>query len=63
MNASEPAGLSVGEAVPDTMHSLSFARALRKRIPAIRPYRYTLLHGQVLIIAPGTRKIVGVVGE
>jgi hypothetical protein len=63
MNASEPAGLHVGEAVPDTMHLLSFARALRKRIPAIRPYRYALSHGQVMIIAPGARKIVAIVGE
>jgi hypothetical protein len=62
-NTSEPAGLNVGEAVPDSMHLLSFARALRKRIPAIRPYRYTLVHGQVLIIDPGTKKIVAIVGE
>jgi hypothetical protein len=60
--ASEPAGLNVGEAVPDTVHLLSFARTLRKRIPAIRPYLYALLHGQVLMIDPGTRKIVAIVG-
>jgi hypothetical protein len=62
-NASEPAGLNVGDIAPDTMHLLSFARALRKRIPAIRPYRYTLVHGQVLVIDPGTKKIVAIVGE
>jgi hypothetical protein len=61
--ASEPAGLNVGEVVPDTMHVLSFARALRKKIPAIRPYQYTLLHGQVLMIDSGTRKIVAIVSE
>lgn len=61
--ASEPAGLNVGETVPDTMHLLSFARALRKHVPAIRPYRYTLLHGQVLMIDPGTKTIVAIVGK
>jgi hypothetical protein len=55
--------LSVGEAAPDTMHVLPFARAVRKRIPAIRPYRYALVHGQVLIIDPGTSKIVAIIGE
>ena len=48
-SASEPAGLHVGETVPDTMHLIRFARTLRKRVPAIRSYSYTLLHGQVLI--------------
>ncbi len=63
MKTQVPAGLHVGEVVPDTMHFLSFARALRKRVPALRPYRYTLLHGQVLIIDPTTKKIVAIVGE
>jgi len=58
-----PAGLDVGEVVPNTMHLLSFARAVRKKIPAIRPYLYTLLQGQVLIVDPKTRKIVAIVGE
>jgi hypothetical protein len=63
MNTQVPAGLSVGEAAPDTMHLLPFARAVRKRIPAIRPYRYALVHGQVLIIDPDTSKIVAIIGE
>ena len=58
-----PAGLNVGEVVPNTMHLLSFARAVRKKIPAIRPYLYALLQGQVLIVDPKTRKIVTVVSE
>ena len=57
-----PAGLNVGEVVPDTMHLLSFSRAVRKRIPATRPYLYALLHGEVLIVDPKTRKIVAIVG-
>jgi hypothetical protein len=63
MKTSEPAGLNVGEMVPDTMHLLPFAHSLRKKIPAIRPYLYTLLQGQVLIVDPSTKKIVSIVGE
>ncbi len=58
----EPAGLNVGDVVPDTMHLLSFSGSLRKKIPAIRPYLYTLLHGQVLIVDPSTKKIVAILG-
>jgi hypothetical protein len=63
VKTSEPAGLNVGEAVPDTMHLLSFAHSLRKKIPAIRPYLYALLHGQVLIVDPGSKKIISIVSE
>jgi hypothetical protein len=60
---SVPAGLHVGEVVPNTMDSRSFAREIRKKIPAIRPYSYALLHNQVLIIAPRSKKIVFIVAE
>jgi hypothetical protein len=59
----EPAGLYVGEMIPDTMHLLPFARKLRKRVPAIRSYSYTLLHGQVLIIDPQTKRIVSIISK
>ena len=59
----EPAGLNVGEAVPDTMNVLSFDHNLRKKIRALRPYRYTLLHGRVLIVDPETKKIIAIVGR
>lgn len=62
MKTEIPAGLHVGEVVPDTMHLLPFTRHLRGKIPAIRHYQYTLLQGQVLIVEPSTRKIVAVVG-
>lgn len=60
---SVPAGLHVGEAVPDTMRLLPFSGKLRKRIPAIKPYAYTLLQGQVLIIDRQTKKIVSIVSK
>ena len=61
--ASEPAGLHVGEMVPDTMRLLPFARKLRKRVPAISSYSYTLLHGQVLIIDPQAKKIISIISK
>jgi hypothetical protein len=59
----EPAGVSVGQAVPDTMNLLPFDHSLRKKIPAIRIYRYGLLHDEVLIVDPGTKKIVFIIGH
>jgi hypothetical protein len=63
MNTSVPSGLNVGEIVPNAIHLLSFTDHLRKKIPAIRSYRYGLLHGKVLIVDPRTRKIAFIVGE
>lgn len=59
----EPAGLQVGEAVPAPMNVLSFEHNLRKKIRAIRHYRYALLHDQVLIVDPATKKIIAIVGR
>jgi hypothetical protein len=58
----EPDGLKIGDAIPDTMRLLSFGHRLRRRIPAIRPYSYTFLHDQVLIVDPATKKIVFIIG-
>jgi hypothetical protein len=58
----EPAGLNVGEAVPDTMNVLRFSRRLRQKIQTIGPYRYALLHGQVLIVDPKTKQIISIIG-
>ncbi len=63
MKALEPAGLKVGEVVPQTMHLLPFSHHLRKKIPAIKPYLYALLHGQVLVIDPVSKKIISIVDK
>ena len=63
MKTQIPAGLNVGEVVPHTMHLLRFERRLRRKVPAMRHYVYGLLQGQVLVIDPGTKKIVAIVGE
>jgi hypothetical protein len=57
-----PAGLNVGEAVPDTMNVLHFNRRLQQKIRAIGSYRYALLHSQVLIVDPATKQIVSIIG-
>jgi hypothetical protein len=59
----EAAGLHIGEVVPDTLNVLSFGHSLHEKIPAIRPYRYTLLHDQVLIVDPRTKKIASIIGR
>jgi hypothetical protein len=60
---SVPAGLHVGEVIPETMRLLPFAPKLCKRTPAIRSYSYALLQGQVLIIDPQAKKIVSIVSN
>jgi hypothetical protein len=61
--AQEPAGLNVGESVPDTMNVLPFSHRLHNKIRAIGHYRYALMHGQVLIVDPETKKISAIVGK
>lgn len=61
--AQEPAGLNVGETLPDTMNVLPFSRRLRGKIHTIGRYRYALMHGQVLIVDPDTKKIIAIVGK
>jgi len=56
-------GLGVGEAVPDTMQMLSFSHSVRRKVPAVRSYRYVLVHGQVLLVDPKTKKIVAIISK
>jgi hypothetical protein len=57
------AGLQVGEKVPDPMNVLPFTARVRKKVPAIKPYSYALVKGQVLIVDAQTRKIVAIVSK
>lgn len=57
------AGLQVGEKVTDPMNVLPFTGRLRKKVPAIKPYSYALVNGQVLIVDAQTRKIVAIVSK
>jgi hypothetical protein len=56
-------GLQVGEKVPETLNVLPFTARIRKKVPAIKPYSYALLNGQVLIVDAQTRKIVAIVSK
>jgi len=56
-------GLKVGEAVPADQRLLPFDRHVRKKVPALKPYSYTLLQGEVLIVDPHSRKIVAIVSK
>jgi hypothetical protein len=55
--------LKVGEAVLDTMRLQSLPSNLSHRVPAVKSYRYGMLHGQVLIVDPTTKKIVAIITE
>jgi hypothetical protein len=57
------AGLQVGQTVPDPMRVLPFSRDLQKKVPAIKPYSYALVNGQVLIVEARTRKIVAIISK
>jgi hypothetical protein len=57
------AGLQVGETVPEPLHVLPFTAHVRKKVPAIKPYSYALVNGQVLIVDAQTRKIVAIVSK
>jgi len=63
MRAQVPAGLNVGDVVPNTMQLLRFDRRVRRKAPALRRYSYALLHGQVLIVDPRSNKIVFIVAQ
>jgi hypothetical protein len=42
---------------------LPFRHHLRAKIRSIGHYRYALMHGQVLIVDPQTKKIIAIVGR
>jgi hypothetical protein len=58
-----PGGLRVGEMVPSTARVLSFSDGLRKKVPTILRFSYTLLHDQVLIVDPQSKVIVSIVAR
>jgi hypothetical protein len=58
-----PAGLHIGEMLPSTSHVLSFSDGLRKKVPTILRFSYTLLHDQVLIVDPQSKVVVSTVAR
>ena len=49
--------------VPAPLHVLPFTARVRKKVPAIKPFSYALVNGQVLIVNAQTRKIVAIVSK
>ena len=55
--------LIIGETVPDTMKLQSMPGKVTNRVPAVKPYQYAMVHGQLLIVNPSTKKIAAILTE
>lgn len=53
----------VGEAVPNSLQLQSLPRNVSNQVPAVQPYEYAMLHSQLLIVDPATKKIVAIITE
>lgn len=53
----------IGEPVPTRLHLKSLPRNVSSQVPAVQPYEYAMLHSQLLIVDPSTKKIVAIITE
>jgi hypothetical protein len=62
-NQSAPAGFNaaVGTTIPAHVNTYPLPRAAARDVPAVKPYRYAMLQGKVLIVNPSDKKIADVV--
>lgn len=60
-----PAGFEpkVGEAVPNSVQLRSLPGTVTNQVPAVKPYEYAMLHSQLLIVDPSTKKVVAIITE
>jgi hypothetical protein len=60
-----PAGFQpkVGETVPNGVQLKSLPSKVSNDVPAVRSYQYAMLHSQLLLVDPSTKKIVAVITE
>ncbi len=60
-----PAGFEpkVGEEVPNHLHLKSLPSDVSSQVPTVQPYEYAMLHSQLLIVDPSTKKIVAIITE
>jgi ABC-type sugar transport system substrate-binding protein len=58
-----PAGFkaSVGQTVPNTIALHNFPSDAASQVPAVKPYDYAMLQGQLLIVNPQDKKIIDVI--
>jgi len=59
--ASENFNVGVGEQVPSTVALHPLPNGVLAQAPAARPYRYTLLADQVVLVDPVTMRVVDVI--
>jgi hypothetical protein len=58
---SEPFNVAVGESVPPTVELHPLPAGALAEAPAARPYRYTLIADQVVLVDPATMRVVEVI--
>ena len=57
------AELRVGQVVPDTASLHALPNGLSNQVPEINAYKYTMLHNQVLIVDPSTKRIIAIIAD
>jgi Protein of unknown function (DUF1236) len=55
--------VKVGETVPGTMSLHSMPGSVTSHVPAVTSYDYAMVHGQLLIVDPSTKKVAAIVTE
>jgi Protein of unknown function (DUF1236) len=53
----------VGAALPSSMPLQTLPHKVGNAVPAVKPYKYAMLHSQLLIVDPSTKKIVAIISE
>jgi hypothetical protein len=60
-NAPSDFNAAVGMAIPAGVSTYPLPRQAARDVPAVKPYRYTMLQDKVLIVNPSDKKIADVV--
>lgn len=55
--------LKGGETLPDAMSLQSMPGSVTNQVPAVKSYQHAMVHGQLLIVDPSTKKIAAVITE
>ena len=55
--------IGVGAQLPDSIALRAFPDAVVRNLPAIEPYRYTIVNGTLVLIDPASMKVVATVRQ
>jgi len=60
-----PAGFKadIGEAVPASMKLQPMPKDVSDQVPVVKSYDFAMLEGQLLIVDPGSRKIIDIISK